>query len=74
MPYKEYLQSPHWKRRREDKLRAAGRRCQVCNRDSGTLDIHHKTYQRLGQELDGDLIVLCRACHSVLHEHRRLGR
>ena len=74
MPYKEYLQSPHWKRRREDKLRAAGRRCQVCNRDSGTLDIHHNTYQRLGQELDGDLIVLCRACHSVLHEHRRLGR
>ncbi len=74
MPYEEYLQTPHWKRRREDKLRAVGRRCQVCNSASSTLYVHHRTYERLGQELDEDLTVLCRACHSTFHEHRRLDR
>jgi hypothetical protein len=72
MPYKEYLQTPHWKRRREDKLRVAGRSCQLCNRSSVVLNVHHRTYERLGEELDGDLIVLCRACHSTFHEHRQL--
>ena len=74
MPYKEYLQTPHWKGKREDKLRAVGYRCQVCNRGVGTLDVHHRTYERLGQELDEDLTVLCRACHSIFHEQRRLNR
>jgi hypothetical protein len=74
MPYEEYLQTPHWKRRREDRLRVAGRRCQVCNRGSVQLNVHHRTYERLGEELDGDLIVLCRACHSTFHKHRKLER
>jgi len=73
MPYKEYLRTPHWKCRREEKLHAAGRRCQVCNRSSVPLEVHHRTYERLGEELDGDLTVLCRDCHSTFHEHRRLG-
>lgn len=74
MPYEEYLQTPHWKRKRENKLRAAGRRCQVCNRSSIILNVHHRTYDRLGEELDEDLTVLCRECHRVFHENRRLGR
>jgi hypothetical protein len=74
MPYKEYLQTPHWKHRREARVRAAGHRCQLCNSGSVSLNVHHRTYERLGEELDGDLIVLCRACHSTFHEHRRLGR
>ncbi len=73
MPYKEYLHTPHWKRRREDKLRASGYRCQVCNRGSGILDVHHRTYKRRGEELDEDLTVLCRECHHLFHEHGRLG-
>ena len=73
MPYKEYLQTPHWKRKREEKVRAAGRRCQLCNRGSVSLNVHHRTYERLGEELDEDLTVLCRDCHNTFHEHRRLG-
>lgn len=69
--YKAYLQTPYWKRRREDKLRAVGHRCQLCNRGSVTLDVHHRTYERLGNELDEDLTVLCRDCHSI---HHRFGR
>ncbi len=74
LPYAEYLQTPHWKRMRQDKVRAAGHRCQFCNRGSVTLNVHHRTYERLGEEHDGDLTVLCQDCHHILHEHRRLGR
>ena len=74
LPYEEYLQTPHCKGSREDKLRAVGHLCQVCNSGLGTLDVHHRTYERLGQELDEDLTVLCRACHSIFHEQRHLGR
>ncbi len=74
MPYEEYLQTPHWKRKREDKLRAVGYRCQVCHRGGRTLEVHHRTYDRRGEELDQDLTVLCRACHTTFHRHRRLGR
>ena len=73
MPYKEYLQTPHWKRKREEKVRAAGLRCQLCNRGSVTLNVHHRTYERLGEELEEDLTVLCHDCHSTFHEHRRLA-
>ncbi len=74
LPYGEYLQTPHWKRKREDKLRAVGRRCQVCNQGPGPLDVHHRTYERLGEELDLDLTALCRSCHHLFHEHGRLSR
>ncbi|PLS85216.1 MAG: hypothetical protein CYG60_13800 [Actinobacteria bacterium] len=74
LPYKEYLRTPHWKRKREAKLRSVGRRCQFCNRGPHNLDVHHRTYERLGEELDQDLTVLCRACHTNFHENRTLGR
>jgi len=75
MPYEEYLHTSHLKRKREDKLRALGYRCQLCNRaaSEALLEVHHRTYERLGEELDEDLTVLCRPCHSTFHEHRRLG-
>ncbi len=74
LPYKEYLRIPHWKRKREEKLRAAGYRCQVCNRGGRTLEVHHRTYDRRGEELEQDLTVLCRSCHTNFHKNRSLGR
>ncbi len=70
LPYMEYPRTPRWKRKREAKVRAAGHRCQLCNRGSVNLNVHHRTYEKL----DGDLTVLCRECHSVFHEQRRLNR
>jgi hypothetical protein len=74
LPYREYLQTPHWKHRRQDRVRVAGYRCQFCNRGSVTLNVHHRTYERLGEEHDGDLTVFCQDCHHILHKHRSLGR
>ena len=37
------------------------------------VDLHHKTYERIGSELLTDLEPLCRPCHNALHvlEYRR---
>jgi 5-methylcytosine-specific restriction endonuclease McrA len=68
MPYREYLRSPEWKAKRERKLEQALGRCQVCNREDMTLEVHHRTYERRGNEWDEDLTVLCRDCHTNFHE------
>ena len=62
----EYLQSDHWRKVREAALNRAGHRCQVCN-GTHILDVHHRTYERLGREEPGDLTVLCRRCHGLFH-------
>lgn len=74
LPYDEYLRSAHWVRRRTEKLEGAGRRCELCAGSRAPLDVHHRTYERMGEKQDGDLIVLCRGCHETFHRHRWLGR
>lgn len=67
MPYREYLRSPEWRGRRQQHLRSAGYRCQLCNQGETVLDVHHRTYERRGAEYFKDLIVLCRDCHAKFH-------
>ena len=74
MPYQEYLQSPEWNRRRTEQLRRAGFRCQVCNEANVQLHVHHRTYERRGNEAFRDLIVLCSSCHSLFHSQGKLAR
>ena len=57
--------------------------CAVCD-EPWTLrrdDLHHRSYDRLGHEQFGDLVPLCRTCHTRLHQliesssaWQRLGR
>lgn len=72
MPYSEYLRSPEWQEKRKKALRFAGFKCQLCN-SAERLNVHHRTYERLGQELLGDLITLCNDCHSIFHQNRNLN-
>jgi hypothetical protein len=71
MPYTEYVHTPEWQERRKAALGRAGHRCQVCNA-SGPLDVHHRTYDRRGDERADDLTVLCRQCHGLFHEVARV--
>jgi 5-methylcytosine-specific restriction endonuclease McrA len=88
--YAHYIQSRAWWRARADWYAthtadpARGQpHCAGCaapwllDRD----DLHHTTYHRLGHERSADLIPMCRACHSRLHDvwdtspaWRKLGR
>lgn len=73
MPYREYLQTPEWQARRLRALERAGHRCQVCN-DGKQLNVHHRTYERRGNERDEDLFTLCRGCHSIFHREGKLAK
>lgn len=68
--YDGYLRSSAWRKKREYMLRQAGYRCQVCNADD-RLQVHHRTYDRLGHEDPDDLTVLCRDCHEAFHKSGR---
>jgi hypothetical protein len=67
--YAAYLRSQAWAHRKAEALERAGRRCQVCGHDR-RLDVHHNTYERIGAELPGDLVVLCALCHTMYHAQR----
>ncbi len=67
--YREYLQSEHWQelkaRFRQSKL--CKHRCYVCG-GAEHINIHHKSYKRIGRERLNDLIELCQDCHYLTHE------
>lgn len=65
--YAAYLQTPEWRRRREAALKFAEGRCSLCP-EKRFLDVHHKSYENLGDEPLWDLIVLCRRCHQRHHD------
>ena len=65
--YEKYIRSPRWKHKASAARRRAGYRCQECGSRNWPLEVHHKTYARLGFERWFDLIALCRRCHSRRH-------
>ena len=69
--YQAYLTSDAWKKKAEVAKLAAGFRCQVCN-DSESIQVHHRTYEKIGDESPSDLIVLCDGCHSLFHASKKV--
>lgn len=67
--YPEYRASDAYLQRRSEALKAAGGICEHCNEEH-PLEVHHRTYERLGNESRWDLIALCRTCHDVAHGRR----
>jgi 5-methylcytosine-specific restriction endonuclease McrA len=65
--YQEYLTSDAWIERRDRVLKRAKGLCEKCGRQAA--HVHHKTYVRIYNEADDDLIAICVDCHSVEH-HR----
>lgn len=52
-----------------------GKYCKACGKSNGVLNVHHLTYDRLGRESIGDLVVLCKKDHDDLtKEWRSYGR
>ncbi len=72
MPYREYLETPEWKERAAAHRKRSWYRCQVCNGSGRTLNIHHRTYERRGNEEIKDLICLCQDCHYLFHRQGKL--
>jgi hypothetical protein len=64
--YRAYMNSPTWRRTRNEALARANWTCHHCG-SKRDLNVHHKTYVRLGAELSTDLEVLCFGCHNEHH-------
>jgi 5-methylcytosine-specific restriction endonuclease McrA len=75
--YEKYLAGPHWQELRKVKLEQQRAKlgyncCEECGaRPAPTpktaLNVHHRTYERLGEELLEDLSIICRPCHDKEH-------
>lgn len=59
----EYITSDGWKHIRESALKEDNYTCRTCG-SKDDLDVHHKTYERLGSEKPEDLITLCHNCYT----------
>jgi len=70
--YQEYLETDEWKNKAAEAKRKAGNRCQLCNISGYVIPLHahHRTYERLGCELEGDITVLCAKCHQLFHDNK----
>lgn len=60
------MSSKEWFSKRKKKLDGVKHKCQLCN-SAEKLQVHHKTYERIYNELQSDLIVLCEKCHQRFH-------
>jgi RNase P subunit RPR2 len=69
--YRLYLDSPEWKRKRQEVLAHFGNKCYECGKAGGN-QVHHLRYaKRWGDELMCDFRVLCRDCHRMLHPKKK---
>lgn len=70
--YKKYLHSEHWKQiKTQFKIQESYTgKCYICgNVNDGGFHLHHKTYERIGNEEMNDLELMCKTCHFGYHEY-----
>lgn len=63
--YSDYLSSPQWLVRREAVLQRDEYICQACCERTAT-EVHHLTYDHLGNEPMFDLASVCHDCHEQI--------
>ena len=67
--YSEYLKSPEWRAKRLKVLARAKGICEGCGEVHAT-QVHHLTYERVGDELLFDLVAICDECHHKAHKDK----
>lgn len=71
MTYRDYLKTDHWQKIRQAKiLKKRGNICRLCAKKSA-IDVHHRTYKKIGAERLKDLAPICRSCHTLIHSTHR---
>jgi hypothetical protein len=72
-PNKDHPKPSHLAKVRKKALTRDNGRCQTCFSDED-LELHHRTYDRFGEENLEDLIMLCKDCHEAITESIRRRR
>lgn len=65
--YQQYLLSDTWKFKRARVLQRDDHQCQACC-SAKAVEVHHKSYQNIGDEPLFELISVCKECHLQLHQ------
>ena len=68
--YSAYLRSPEWAAKRQRVLERDSFLCQYQNCRAIATEVHHLTYERVGEELLEDLLSVCGGCHTCIHGRR----
>lgn len=63
--YEKYVKADCWRLRRDAFIHRFSL-CELCGHNKST-QVHHLTYERLGHELDSDLVATCEGCHKAMH-------
>lgn len=67
--YIDYLKSEDWRERRKELMILADNICSQCG--AKATQLHHLNYNNLGfEELDVDVVALCKDCHKEMHSHK----
>lgn len=73
LDYTKHINSDRWERRRQQAIQDVGGTCQfikngkLCG-STDRIQVHHLSYDNLGNEKPEDLLVVCRECHRRVHE------
>jgi hypothetical protein len=70
--YNNYIQSDKWKEKAIKIINRDGNKC-ICG-STEKLQVHHKSYDRLFNELESDLITLCDTCHVFITNKNKSER
>lgn len=70
--YDAYIYTKAWRQKATAAKEAAGYRCRLCHRsgDEVRLEVHHLTYERLGNEQLMDIAVLCPDCYRFYEAYK----
>jgi hypothetical protein len=70
--YRRRIQNPYsgskqWRCRSDETILRQRFRCYRCQREM-RLQVHHLSYEHLGDEQPADLVALCVTCHWTIHQ------
>jgi 5-methylcytosine-specific restriction endonuclease McrA len=70
--YNDHLASDRWRELRRLVMARCHGTCEGCG-ERPAVQIHHLTYERLGNEMLFDLVAVCMTCHETIH-NRPIGQ
>lgn len=67
MDYNKYIKSKEWRDKRNELFTLKGKECEQCG-STHKINVHHISYDNLGNESLDDLQILCFQCHMSKHD------
>lgn len=66
------MASPEWKLRRQKVFARCNSICEGCG-DRPASEVHHLSYEHLGNEPLWELVAVCWKCHASVHPHMQIA-